>query len=185
MADRDMRNFVRVRRRRRHEWRISREFTRIEAWRNVARVRDREKRFLLRLGVGPVDEARYLIGRAGRLLGPREPKVEEFTFDTGAEVTLITRPLALELGLDEGPIVRLLLPKGSMNVRLSKIRLDIGDAWLDVPCVVPIRARADHQNLLGMEGLFGRHMFCVARNELHLFRDQSLHKRRMRSDLRK
>jgi hypothetical protein len=153
-------------------WYVNNVFSLIDRWDNLATPLS-DRRFVLRLPVGPVDEGFY--DRIDEYLVPRATPIRPFFWvDTGAETTLIGGRLAkwLELRLDGKPI-DVSLPGGRiLSAVRTEVRVNLGDDWPILPCVVPwpLEANIRTQNLLGMEGLLERHIFCIARNEMHLFR---------------
>ncbi|MBL8231309.1 MAG: retroviral-like aspartic protease family protein [Bryobacterales bacterium] len=84
-----------------------------------------------------------------------------FVFDTGADITLISRPLALDLGLDLTPPAQ---PQSigtcglPMVVVHRKVRILLQSEWMEIDCVVPVSPFRD-ENLLGMRGLIDRFRF--------------------------
>jgi hypothetical protein len=149
-------------------WAVNSAFVRVDAWRNMATAVG--QKFLLRLPVGPANRNRYLRDETGRILSPYNIREADFRLDTGAEVTFITRSLASDLELEEEPAHGFVLADGTRaRVTQAHIRLCIGDLWVRVPCVAAIQSRPDAENLLGMKGLLGQHLFCVSAKELHLF----------------
>ena len=143
-------------------------------WKNLEGTRPRE-RFVLRTALGPVDEnLHYVKGNARIVLhGVIEA---DLLLDTGATRTVISGGIAHELGLPvHGKPVEVRLGGGETGWFVpAEVYVAIGTNWRKVRCLVPcpIDAGECSGNLLGMEGLLDRHIFCLADDELHLFRRQ-------------
>lgn len=97
--------------------------------------------------------------------------VEKFVLDTGTSITLITKALAerLDLPVETQPRTAQFIDGQLMTVVGSEILINVGSKWVRTLCAIPVDASVS-ENLLGLNGLFDDHLFCVDRQSLHLFR---------------
>jgi hypothetical protein len=107
--------------------------------------------------------------------GPRIPKPgrwaeDRFQLDTGAQRSVISGGLALEIGLQLwGDTVQLETVRGIVRAKESWIRVCIGADWLLMPCWVPWpieRSRNSEENLLGLAGILDRYDLVLRKEEV-------------------
>lgn len=148
------------------EWSLSREYQHVATWSN-AEVERQDFHFEFDLAVALVHpESGYAKNPAIRTSGQ---SVERFVVDTGANVSVITKALAEKLGLnlDASPREATFVDGKRVPVVDSKIFANIGDKWVELPCIILETPRSE--NLLGLAGLFDRFLFALDRSEFTLF----------------
>jgi hypothetical protein len=153
-------------------WAVNPEYRLLDVIQN--RWPDPDERFAMNLLVRqPSLDGRAAPTQVIPVSGSNGQVTAEFTLDTGASRTLVSRELGEAILNLKGVLRTLervpLIGGGSVLCICTEIDVLLG-RWIKVPCYVPARDQGGiRENLLGMKGLLAEHFFCLDQRELHLF----------------
>ncbi len=148
----------------------------VALWSNLESGAMAAERCSVRLQVGRATQ-RYRGDTEGEgkvAKNPRDHENGDFLVDTGANITIISKEFARDLGLEctgEPKKGALADGKPKWGYWEREVHIRLGGLWWKVPCAIPVEPFDDsaQSEILGMRGLFGRHVFCVSSREMNLF----------------
>jgi hypothetical protein len=159
-------------------YQVTSDYEYLEKFKNCA-ARPKDE-FILRLLIRPPwkDVPEAVSEMISAVPSSGAAKEVNFIFDTGSNVTILSRKTALEAGIETKGIerptkrVRLLLGEHVLFI-VSEVEIQLGLRWVPFTCYVPADPRYDEdpKDILGMSGLLNDHLMCLNQWELHLFRE--------------